>query len=78
MARLAGDNLRERTINLENEFKFGSVPLKEIESKINNEKRELLDKKKRMRFPYVIVQECLEKFEILSKNIRIKERQKAR
>jgi alanyl-tRNA synthetase len=76
LTRLAGDNLKDRISKLETNFKTGNVALKELEYKIHGEKCELLDKKKR--FPYVTVQESLEKLEILLKNIKIQERGKTR
>lgn len=76
--RESGDNLRERISTLVNDFQTGNVSLKQLDLKVTSEKRELLDKKKKIKYPYTVVQESLEKLEILSKNIRIKERERAR
>ncbi|XP_016840617.1 alanine--tRNA ligase, mitochondrial [Nasonia vitripennis] len=78
LARLAGDNLKDRILNIENDLKAGNATLKELEFRVNSEKQELLDKKKRTRFPYIVVQESLEKLELLSKNIRIRDRELTR
>lgn len=80
LTRLAGDNLKERITNIEDEFvkTDNSISLKELEAKVIIEKRDLIDKKKRIKYPHVVAQESLERLEILSKNIRLKEKKRTR
>ncbi|XP_023245739.1 alanine--tRNA ligase, mitochondrial isoform X2 [Copidosoma floridanum] len=78
LTRLAGDNLRERITNIENEFTAEQTSLGELESKVIMEKRDLNNKRKRIQYPYIVTQESLERLETLSKNIRIKEKKRTR
>lgn len=78
LARLAGDNLKDRIINIEKDFNTNRRSLRELYSRINNEKNELIDRKKRLKFPYVTVQQSLEKLEVLLKNVKVIEREKTR
>lgn len=72
--RSAGDNLRKRISNLKLGFKSNSISLNELMTRVANEKRILMDKNKRTKYPYVVVQECWDQLESLSKNISMKER----
>ncbi|KAJ8673583.1 hypothetical protein QAD02_004845 [Eretmocerus hayati] len=76
--RFAGAYLREKITKLESDFEMGVGTLKELESRILDDKRDLADKEKRLRFPYAVVQESLERMENLHKSIKLKGRDRAR
>ena len=78
LTRLAGESLKERIANYEINFKLGKSDLKELELKVYNEKRDLVDKEKKSKYPWVVAQESLTKLESLLKNIRIQEKAKSR
>ncbi|CAB0031669.1 unnamed protein product [Trichogramma brassicae] len=70
LAKLSGENLKDRIFKYENILKSNKVDLKDLELKILSERQKLLDKNKRVKLPYVIVQQSLIQLENLLKIIK--------
>ncbi|KAL7297401.1 hypothetical protein TKK_0009782 [Trichogramma kaykai] len=70
LAKLSGENLKDRIFKYESILKSNKVDLKDLELKILSERQKLLDKNKRVKLPYVIVQQSLMQLENLLKIIK--------
>ena len=72
LAKIAGNKLKNRVTNLEENFKDEKVELDELESEIHDIQRNLMEKSDKILISYVDYRECQSRLSNLSKAILLR------
>ncbi|XP_046617355.1 alanine--tRNA ligase, mitochondrial isoform X1 [Neodiprion virginianus] len=74
LARQAGENVKQQIILLEEDINTGNAQFNLLDTRVQDIKRQLMDRTERIPLPYSIKHECVSRLEMLARNSKSQER----